>query len=273
MNSFILGHETAVRLLSFGGLFVLMAFLEAAKPRRQQARARRRWAHNLGLVVLGSLLIRALFPLAAVGVALLAEEREWGLFHYLGLPAWLGVLLAVPLLDLAIYFQHRVFHAIPWLWRLHRVHHSDTAFDVSTAVRFHPLELALSMLIKMGLVLALGAPAVAVVIFEVLLSGGALFNHSNWALPLDRWLRWLIVTPDMHRVHHSVYREETDSNFGFNLACWDRLFGTYRAQPRDGHAAMRIGLERYREPADGRLDHLLLQPFRGEEPAPRTARP
>ena len=190
-------------------------------------------------------------PTTAVGLALVAEARGWGLVHALGLPMWASVPLAVVALDLAIYLQHVLFHAVPALWRLHRVHHADLEIDVTTGARFHPIEILLSMGIKLGVVAALGAPAVAVLLFEVLLNATSMFNHSNVRMPLrlDRVLRWVVVTPDMHRVHHSIAARETNSNFGFNLPWWDRLFGTYRDQPAAGHEAMTIGIEQFRAPA------------------------
>ena len=189
------------------------------------------------------------------------------MLHALVLPAWAGLILAVVLLDLAVYFQHVLFHAVPALWCLHRVHHADTDFDVTTGTRFHPIEILLSVGIKCAAVAAIGAPAVAVVVFEVLLNATAVFNHANGRLPapVDRWLRWFVVTPDMHRVHHSTILQETNSNFGFNLPYWDHLFGTYRAQPANGHEAMTIGLEVFRDQREARLDRLLLQPFRGAQ--------
>ncbi|TJY58277.1 sterol desaturase family protein [Sinimarinibacterium sp. CAU 1509] len=256
---------TAIRLMIFIGLIVVLLLAESRWPRRGGERLRGlRWPANLGLVVIDSIAVRLLLGAGAVGVALWAEARPFGLFPLLALPAWISGLLGIVLLDLLIYFQHRVFHAVPPLWRLHRVHHSDIEFDVTTAVRFHPLEILASMLIKMAAVALLGVPAWAVVAFEALLNGTAMFNHANLALPswLDRGLRWVVVTPDVHRVHHSVHRDETDSNFGFNVPWWDRLFGTYREQPRDGHAAMQIGLERFREPQRQRLRALLEQPLR-----------
>jgi sterol desaturase/sphingolipid hydroxylase (fatty acid hydroxylase superfamily) len=196
-------------------------------------------------------------------VAGLAEARGWGLFNGMEAPFWLAFIASLLLLDLIIYAQHVVFHKIPLLWRLHRMHHTDLDFDVTTALRFHPLEIVLSMLIKLAVVILLGAPAVAVMVFEVILNATAMFNHGNVGLPpwLDQRLRWLLVTPDMHRVHHSVLVEETDSNFGFNLPWWDRLFGTYRDQPREGHTGMTIGLDYFRDEWATRLDRLLLQPF------------
>ena len=207
----------------------------------------------------------ALIPLLAVGVAGLAEARGWGLFNNLGLPAVLAVVASVILLDLAIYLQHVMFHAVPALWRLHRMHHADLDFDVTTGARFHPIEILLSMGLKMAVVAALGVPVLAVLIFEVLLNATSMFNHANVRIPpaLDRLLRWFVVTPDMHRVHHSIRREETNSNFGFNLPWWDRLLGTYRAQPAAGHTDMTIGIEAFREAREQWLDRMLAQPFRG----------
>lgn len=223
----------------------------------------RRWVANLGLVAVDTGILRLVFPLAAVGAALTANARGWGLFNTIEAPPWLAVAITLIALDLAIYAQHVAFHKIPLLWRLHRVHHTDTALDATTGLRFHPIEIIASMLFKIALVFALGAPALAVVAFEVLLNALAMFNHANVYLPprVDRALRRLIVTPDMHRVHHSIHRDETDSNYGFNLSIWDRLFGTYRAQPRDGHEAMALGIDAFRAPTDGALIRLLIQPF------------
>jgi sterol desaturase/sphingolipid hydroxylase (fatty acid hydroxylase superfamily) len=200
-------------------------------------------------------------------LALLAEARGWGLFNALDLPIWAGVPLAVMALDLAIYLQHVLFHAVPALWRLHRMHHADQEIDVTTGARFHPIEILLSMGIKLGVIAAVGTPAVAVLIFEVLLNATSMFNHSNVRMParLDHVLRWIVVTPDMHRVHHSIVARETNSNFGFNLPWWDRLFGTYREQPAAGHVALTIGIEQFRDPAEQRLDRMLTQPFRDDD--------
>lgn len=266
MNALLQEHEALIRLGCFGGVLLLMAAWELAAPRRRLAVPRLlRWSSNLGIVVLNTLLLRVSFPLVAVGLALLAEERGWGLLQVLGAPYWLAFLLSVLLLDLAIYLQHVMFHAVPALWRLHRMHHADLDFDVTTGLRFHPVEILLSMGLKLAVVMALGPPAAAVLVFEVLLNATSMFNHGNIRLPLgaDRMLRWLVVTPDMHRVHHSIHRDETNSNFGFNLPWWDRLLGTYRDQPRDGHQAMTIGIEQFRTPADLRLDRMLIQPLRG----------
>ncbi len=256
--------EVLVRLGAFAGVFALMAVWEVMAPRRHPVIGRRqRWPSNIGIVVLNALLVRLLFPVTAIGVALLAQQHQWGLLHHTALPTWAAVAVAFVLLDLAIYFQHRLFHAVPVLWRLHRMHHVDTEFDLTNGLRFHPLEIMLSMLIKFVVIVAIGAPAAAVLIFEVMLNATSIFNHANARLPLalDRRLRWFVVTPDMHRVHHSVHRQETDSNFGFNLPWWDRLFRTYRAQPQDGHSAMQIGLPEFRNPKWLRLDRLLLQPW------------
>jgi sterol desaturase/sphingolipid hydroxylase (fatty acid hydroxylase superfamily) len=265
MPDILLAHEPVIRLSVFAGIFAAMAAWEILAPRREQTLARAvRWPSNLGIVVLDTILVRLLIPTGAVGLALVVEARGWGLAHALGLPLWAAAPLAVVALDLAIYLQHVLFHAVPALWRLHRVHHADLEIDVTTGARFHPIEILVSMGLKLGVVAALGAPAVAVLVFEVLLNATSMFNHSNVRMPLrlDRMLRWVVVTPDMHRVHHSIAARETNSNFGFNLPWWDRLFGTYRDQPAAGHEAMTIGIEQFRAPAEQRLDHMLTQPFR-----------
>jgi sterol desaturase/sphingolipid hydroxylase (fatty acid hydroxylase superfamily) len=256
--------EPVIRLSVFAVVLVAMALLERGFPRRPQRLSWRRWPSNLGLVALSSGLLRLLAPAGAVGVALWAESRGLGLFPALGLPFWVAAPLAVVLLDLLIYAQHRVFHAVPLLWRLHRVHHADPELDASSGLRFHPVEILLSLGIKAAAVVALGAPPEAVLAFEVLLNATSMFNHANVAIPgwLDRPLRWVLVTPDMHRIHHSEIREETDSDFGFCLSWWDRLFGTYRAEPRLGQLGMVIGIEGWRADAEQRLDRLLAQPFR-----------
>jgi sterol desaturase/sphingolipid hydroxylase (fatty acid hydroxylase superfamily) len=267
MTDAILGNEAAIRLGAFLGIFALLAILEALAPRRARAHPRSlRWTGNLGVVVLNTVLVRLLFPVAAVGLALAGERNGWGLLNNLDLPGWLAVLLAVVVLDFIIYLQHVMFHAVPLLWRLHRMHHADLDLDVTSGARFHPVEILISMVIKMAAVVALGPPAVAVVIFEVLLNATAMFNHSNLSIPgpVDRLLRLVVVTPDMHRVHHSVVPDETNSNFGFNAPWWDRLFGTYRAQPAAGHAGMTIGIEQFRSSRDLWLDRMLLQPLKGE---------
>ena len=266
MSDVILQQEPIIRLSVFLGMLVLMALWELAAPRRRNDIPRLiRWSNNFALVAVDTLIVRLVFPVLAVGLALTAYAQSWGLLGLVGLPFWAEVLLAFLILDLTIYLQHMMFHHVPVLWRLHRMHHSDTDFDLSTGLRFHPLEIIASMAIKLVAVAVIGAPALAVLLFEVVLNGTAIFNHGNVRLPLwlDRVLRLVMVTPDMHRVHHSVYPSETNSNFGFNLPWWDRLFGTYVAQPRDGHEGMKIGIERFRDRREQWLDRLLLQPFRG----------
>ncbi len=266
MADSILDNETAIRLGIFLGVLVLVAAWEALSPRRARSLSRwRRWPSNLGIVVLNTVVLRLLFPAAALGMAWYAKDHGWGLFNAIQVPAALAVIATVVVLDLFIYLQHVMFHAVPALWRLHRMHHADLDIDVTTGARFHPIEIVLSMLIKLAAVVVLGAPPVAVVIFEVVLNGTAMFNHGNLRLPagVDRVLRLVVVTPDMHRVHHSIVASETNSNFGFNLPWWDRLLGTYRAQPAAGHEDMTIGLEDFREADDQRLDRMLVQPFRG----------
>jgi sterol desaturase/sphingolipid hydroxylase (fatty acid hydroxylase superfamily) len=255
MSEALLEHASGIRLGFFLGIFALMALWEVAAPRRPQALGRwTRWPANLGIVVLNTVLLRVLLPAGAVGLALLGEARGWGLLNNVALPRWAVIVASV------------MVHAVPLFWRLHRMHHADLEFDVTTGARFHPIEILLSMGIKLAVIAALGASAVGVLIFEIVLNGTSMFNHGNVriAAPLDRVLRWFVVTPDMHRVHHSIDPAETNSNFGFNLPWWDRLFGTYRAQPAAGHQAMTIGIEQFREPRELRLDRMLLQPLRGE---------
>jgi sterol desaturase/sphingolipid hydroxylase (fatty acid hydroxylase superfamily) len=270
--------EPAIRVACFVGVLATMAVWEMLAPRRGLTIKRPwRWASNLGLVFLNSLLLRLVAPLGAVGVALAAERLEWGLFNAIAVPRWIAVVSSVVLLDFAIYLQHVMFHAVPLFWRLHMVHHADLDIDVTTGVRFHTIEILLSLGIKSAVILLLGPPAVAVLIFEVLLNATSMFNHSNVRMPLwlDRVLRWLVVTPDMHRVHHSWYRQETNSNFGFNHPWWDRLMGTYRDQPADGHTAMTIGLSQLRdEQKSERLHWMLWLPFTkslGDYPLNRAA--
>ena len=264
MDTFVLDNEAAVRLGSFAGALAAMVLWELLAPKRALRESKAvRWSANLGIVAINTVLIRFLAPAGAVGLALVAEARGWGLLNNIAAPDVLAFVGALVALDLAIYLQHVLFHAVPALWRLHRMHHSDLDFDTTTGFRFHPIEIALSMGIKMGVVAALGPPPVAVVAFEVVLNATSLFNHGNVRLPgtLDRALRWVVVTPDMHRVHHSHIPSETNSNFGFNLPWWDRLFGTYRDQPRDGHQGMTIGLHMFRDTAELHLHRLLVQPF------------
>lgn len=263
---YLLQNEPVIRLAAFLAILGAMAIWEIAAPRRRREFPRfLRWSNNLGLVVLDAALVRLLFPVVAVGLAVMAAENGWGLFNIVDVPGWIAVLVSLLVLDLAIYLQHVMFHAVPALWRLHRMHHADLEFDVTTGLRFHPVEILLSMAIKLAVVMALGPPAVAVLVFEVLLNGSAMFNHSNVRLPerVDALLRLVIVTPDMHRVHHSILPSETNSNFGFNVPWWDRLLGTYRAQPRAGHEGMTIGIEQFRTRRDLWLDRMLVQPLRG----------
>ncbi len=259
------GTEGALRLSVALGLLLVMALWELAAPRRRADMPRLvRWSNNLALVALDAALVRLIFPLTLAGFAAWIQTRGWGLFALTPLPPWAEGLAALVILDLAIWAQHRAFHYIPALWRLHRMHHADLDFDVTTGLRFHPVEILLSLAIKLAVIAALGAPPLAVLIFELALNGASLFNHANIHLPArtDRLLRLILVTPDMHRVHHSAIRAETDSNFGFTLPWWDRLFGTYRAQPAKGHQAMTIGLDQFRTERDLWLDRMLTQPLR-----------
>jgi sterol desaturase/sphingolipid hydroxylase (fatty acid hydroxylase superfamily) len=260
-----LQHEPLIRLGAFLGVFVAVALWEVYSPRRLTAYRRlARWPHNLGLLIVDIGVLRLLAPGVAITVAVAGEARGWGLLNTFAVPTWIAVLVSVALLDLVIYFQHVMFHAVPTLWRLHRVHHADLDFDVTTGVRFHPVEILISTAIKCAAVAAIGAPAIAVLLFEVVLNASAMFNHANASVwrRVEPWLRWLVVTPDMHRVHHSVVYEESSSNFGFNLPWWDRIFATYRAQPKAGHDAMTIGVDAFRTADELRLDRLLLQPLR-----------
>ncbi len=246
-------------------LLVLLALAEWRWPRHQGATDRlRRWPANLGFGLVGALCLRVLTPWLAIDAALWAQTNHVGLLHVLTLPLWLSVPITLLALDLLIYGQHRLMHRIDWLWRLHRVHHSDLALDVSSGVRFHPFEILFSMALKIAAVVVLGAAPAAVLAFEILLNGFAMFTHANLALPLrlDRALRWLVITPDMHRIHHSVLRDEQDTNFGFNVSWWDRLFRSYRAAPRQPQASLPLGLDEFRGRHDQRFDQLLLQPFR-----------
>lgn len=267
-EQFVLAHEPQIRLGFFVGVFALIAIWELVAPRRTLTTSKAlRWSSNLGLVVLNTVMLRLIFPLAAVGVAAFCVAHGWGVLNHFQVPFGLAVPLAVIAMDFVIWLQHVMVHAIPVLWRLHRVHHADPDYDLTTGSRFHPIEIALSMAIKVATVTLLGPPVVAVVIFEVLLNAAAMFNHGNIRLPtrLDRMMRWVIVTPDMHRVHHSVEVDETNSNFGFNLPWWDRLLGTYREQPRAGQLGMTIGIHGHTDPREvARLDGMLWMPFKGD---------
>ena len=264
MSDLLLNYEPVIRVSFFIGILLIMAVWEVVSARRPQAIGRnKRWPHNIMIVVVDTLAVRLVFPMVAIGAAFLSVDKGWGVLNLISLPDWISVLLAVVILDLVIYFQHRVFHAVPWFWRLHRMHHADLEFDVTTGLRFHPLEILLSMGLKIVVVIALGAPPIAVLIFEVLLNATSMFNHANIYIPtnVDRYLRRVVVTPDMHRVHHSILREETDSNFGFNLPWWDWIFKTYRSQPVKGHQDMTIGIQQFRSHEQLRVDKLLIQPF------------
>lgn len=266
MSETILANEPTIRLAAFLGVLAAMALWEVVAPRlRREIPRVVRWTNNFALVVLDTVILRLSFPILAVSLAVTAEDRGWGLLNTLDLPVGIAIIVAMLVLDLAIYLQHVMFHAVPGLWRLHRMHHADLDFDATTGLRFHPVEILISMGIKLGVVAALGPPAIAVLLFEVILNATALFNHANIDLPrpLDRWLRWIVVTPDMHRVHHSVDPRETNSNFGFNLPWWDRLLGTYVAQPAKGHEGMDVGIDQFRNRRELWLDRMLLQPFRG----------
>jgi sterol desaturase/sphingolipid hydroxylase (fatty acid hydroxylase superfamily) len=259
-------QESALRLGVFAFVFTVVALWEAIMPRRPRSYPRlSRWPSNLAIVAMNTTLIRVLLPATAVSLALSGEKRGWGLLNNHPVPDWVALVASIVLLDAAIYLQHVMFHAVTALWRVHRMHHADLDFDVTTGARFHPIEIVLSMLIKFGVVLTLGASAPGVLAFEILLNATAMFNHGNARIPtrLDHYLRWFVVTPNMHRVHHSIVVRETNSNFGFNLPWWDRLFGTYRCQPAAGHDRMTIGLEQFREARELWLDRMLLQPFRG----------
>ena len=261
--------EPAIRLLSFAVIFLTLAALEIWSPRLERAEFRatlkaKRWMANLSILLLSSLALRVIFPLAAVGTALWAQTRGYGLFPLLGVKGLLAGLAAFVLLDFALWLEHLASHKVPFFWRIHRMHHADTGFDVTTALRFHPLEIVLSMFWKALVITALGAPPFAVLVFEIVLNGASMFNHANISLPLpaDRILRKLIVTPDMHRVHHSTDKRETDSNYGFNFAFWDRLFGTYNGQPAAGHENIEIGLPDWRDERPANLLWSLALPFR-----------
>jgi sterol desaturase/sphingolipid hydroxylase (fatty acid hydroxylase superfamily) len=263
MSETILAAELTIRLAAFLGVLVAMALWEVAAPRRRREIPRViRWTNNLALVVLDTAILRLTFPIIAVGLAVMAEDHGLGLFNNLDVPIWVAVVVSMLLLDLAIYLQYVMFHAVPGLWQLHRMHHADLDFDATTGLRFHPVEILISMEIKLAV---LGPPAVAVLLFEVILNATALFNHANIDLPrpVDGVLRLIVVTPDMHRVHHSIDPRVTNSNYGFNLPWWDQLLGTYIAQPAKGHEGMEIGIEQFRTRRDLWLDRMLVQPLRG----------
>ncbi len=261
-------NEGVIRMSVFAGVFLAMALLEFALPRKERSQPRStRWFTNLGIVVVDTLVLRALFPVLAVGVAFWAQANGYGLLNILGFPYWVNVILTVILLDFAIYWQHVASHKFPILWRFHKVHHADRDLDASSGLRFHPVEIVLSMLYKFVVIILLGAPALGVFLFEILLNGSAMFNHANFRLPLnlDKVIRKLIVTPDMHRVHHSILRREHDTNYGFNLSIWDRIFSTYTDQPEAGHDGMTIGLPKHQSDKPSNLLWCLMFPFRSEK--------
>jgi sterol desaturase/sphingolipid hydroxylase (fatty acid hydroxylase superfamily) len=260
-------NELLIRLGFFFGILILMFLWELIAPRRPLTTSKIiRWFSNLGLVLIDSIVVRLVFPTALAGIAFLAQQRGWGLFNQFELPDLLKIIFSVLILDFVIYLQHIMFHSVPLFWRLHMVHHTDMDIDVTTGVRFHPIEIILSMGIKMIVVILIGAPAVAVLIFEIILNGTSMFNHGNvrYSQNIDSILRLLVVTPEMHRVHHSTIRWETNSNLGFNFPWWDRLFGTYRDQPAKGHLEMTIGLDQYKEPQKLTFLWLLVLPFIGK---------
>jgi sterol desaturase/sphingolipid hydroxylase (fatty acid hydroxylase superfamily) len=264
MNMFIIDNEVFIRLSFFCGIFVFMAAWETIAPRRPLSNPKStRWFHNLTLTFLNSLIVRLLFPVTSIGFALYSREHNWGIFNMFKITELAAAILSVTVLDLTIYAQHVFFHKIPFFWRFHRMHHTDLDIDVTSGARFHPVEIIMSMGIKMAIIVILGAPAWSILIFEVLLNATSMFNHSNVLMNdrIDRYLRRFLVTPDMHRVHHSVIIRETNSNFGFNLPWWDRLFGTYRDQPASGHEAMTIGLANYRDQKWLTLPWMLVVPF------------
>jgi len=269
LEAFIVNHQVSVRLSTFFGILGMMAVLELAAPRRRLSASKNvRWFSNLSIVFLNTFLLRLISASGAVGVAALAHREGWGLFNVVNLPLWLEALLSIVIMDCAIYLQHVMFHALPVFWRLHRVHHADLDIDVTTGARFHPIEIVVSMYIKFATILLVGAAAGAVIFFEVVLNGTAMFNHANVYLPkrLDAVLRLFLVTPDMHRVHHSIRTDETNSNFGFNLPWWDYLFGTYTPQPAEGHDGMTIGISQHRDPKQvSRLPGMLLLPFSSQK--------
>ncbi|MDX2320126.1 MAG: sterol desaturase family protein [Moritella sp.] len=271
MSEWFIANSNMLRASAFIGLLILLAIGEYYKPKRPLTASKwQRWGNNLAIVLINNLTLKLFIPVLAIDAAVLAEQQQWGLFSLANLDATINetilILVSIMLLDAAIYFQHKIFHQVPFLWRLHRMHHSDLDIDVTTAIRFHPIEIVLSMLIKIAVIIALGVPAIAVVLFEMLLNLTAMFNHSNIRLPskLDRYIRTILVTPDMHRIHHSTNSHETNRNFGFCLAWWDRLFGSYQAQPKLGHQNMEIGLPYFRDPKECQVQRMLTQPFRNK---------
>ncbi|MBV1905525.1 MAG: sterol desaturase family protein [Pseudomonadales bacterium] len=276
MIEIMLSYEPAIRLATFLSVFAIVANLEVWAPRKKQRFSlQTRWPSNFGIALLNTLLVRIIAPMGIVGIAMLGSQYKWGLLHYIELNTGITILISILSMDLVIYFQHRFFHVIPVFWKFHRMHHSDQDFDTTTALRFHPVEILLSNVIKLIVVLSLGPPAIAVLVFEILLNATAMFNHGNIHIPtkLDRMIRFLLVTPDMHRVHHSVSPSEMNSNYGFNLPWWDHMFKTYCAQPKSGHVNMEIGLQQFRDPQELGLFSMLTQPFRKPDPRANDKNP
>ena len=268
MTDYILNNETSLRMGIFLSILLIMMLAEYLFPKKTRALPRaRRWTSNLLLIVIDGIFVKLVFPIVAAGAALMAEQKGWGLLSMIDLPLWAEIMIAIIILDMMIYWQHVASHHIPFLWALHKVHHADRDIDVTTGSRFHPIEISLSMGYKMAIVILLGAPVLAVILFEIILNGCAMFNHSNVRLPLrfDHVLRRFIVTPDMHRVHHSVIKAETNSNYGFSLSLWDRLFRSYTAQPRAGHGDMVIGLEEHQNSGPASLSWSLILPFKASK--------
>ena len=264
MKEVFFEYESYIRLGSFLGIFALLTIWEISSPKRELLQLRRfRWFSNIGLVVLSSVLIRFILPTAAVGVALHVEQEQLGFLNLYELPFIVQFIFAFILMDLAIYFQHVMFHALPLFWRFHRVHHSDLDCDITTGLRFHPFEMIISIVFKFLIIASIGAPVLAVVFFEIILNAASMFTHSNIKIPsaIEKMVRWFIVTPDMHRIHHSIKENETNSNFGFFISIWDRLLGTYIQEPEQGHDNMQIGLQRFREPKWQNLRWLIYLPF------------
>lgn len=265
MNEFIVSIESELRLGVFVSVFVILTIVEIFRPRRWLRFSKsKRWLANIGITVFNTVIMRLIIPVAALSIALQFEETQQGLFHQLSVPAFIAIPAFLVIFDCVIYWQHRLFHKIPILWRLHRMHHTDPDIDFTTATRFHPIEIFISAFIKISVVALLGAPAVAVVLAEVILNASAMFNHSNIKIPLaaDRLLRKIIVTPDMHRVHHSIFRREHDSNYGFNLSCWDYLFSSYVNQPEGGHDDMEIGISGFQDRSSFNPVKMLFQPLK-----------
>ena len=268
METWLIANETIIRLSFFFGIFILVGVWELIVPRRQLNFSKPvRWYSNIGIVFFNSLVLKLIFPIMATGLAFFAMGKGWGLFNNIELPFFIRVVTSMLLLDGAIYIQHAMFHSLPLLWRFHRMHHTDMDLDVSSGARFHPVEIIISMGIKLSVIVVPGPPVTAVILFEVLLNFTAMFNHGDIYISpkIDRILRCFVVTPDMHRVHHSVSAKETNSNFGFNFPWWDTMFGTYKAQPEKGHSSMTIGISKFRNPENLHLHRMLIQPFINEK--------